>query len=102
MPGRARVRNNLLHDAIFQSPGTREAANLADRFCNHFESFFTFITTPGTKPTNNLVEQAIRFVAIHRRMTQGTRSEGGRSWCERTWTAVATCEQQGRSLLEYL
>ena len=97
-----RVRNNLVDDAIFQSPGTREADNLGDRFLNHFESFFTFITTPGIEPTNNLAEQAIRFVAIHRRMTQGTRSEGGRSWCERIWTAVATCGQQGRSLFEYL
>lgn len=97
-----RVRSSLAHDAIMQSPGTREAGNLADRFVTHFESFFTFITTPGIEPTNNLAEQAIRFVAIHRRMTQGTRSEAGRSWCERIWTAVTTCEQQGRSLFDYL
>lgn len=97
-----RVRNDLVYDAIMSSPGTREADNLGDRFVNHFESFFTFITTPGIEPTNNLAEQAIRFVAIHRRMTQGTRSENGRRWCERIWTAVVTCQQQGRSLFEYL
>jgi transposase len=97
-----RVRNELTYDAVMQSPGTREADNLGDRFATHCESFFTFITTPGVEPTNNLAEQAIRFVAIHRRITQGTRSEGGRSWCERIWTAVATCEQQGRSLFGYL
>lgn len=97
-----RVRNELNYDAILQSPGTREADNLGDRFVDHFESFFTFITTPGIEPTNNLAEQAIRFVAIHRRMTQGTRSEAGRTWCERIWTAVVTCEQQGRSLFDYL
>jgi len=97
-----RVRNDMLHDAIIESPGTREANNLSNRFVNHFESYFTFITTPGIEPTNNLAEQAIRFVAIHRRMTQGTRSEGGRSWCERIWTAITTCGQQGRSVFEYL
>jgi len=97
-----RVRNAMLHDAIMLSPGTREADNLGDRFVNHFESYFTFITTPGVEPTNNLAEQAIRFVAIHRRLTQGTRSEAGRDWCERVWTVIATCEQQGRSVFDYL
>lgn len=97
-----RVRNDMLYDAIMESPGTREADNLGDRFVDHFESYFTFITTPGVEPTNNLAEQAIRFVAIHRRLTQGTRSEGGRSWCERIWTVITTCGQQGRSVFEYL
>jgi transposase len=97
-----RIRRAMIHDAIMLSPGTREADNLGDRFVTHFESFFTFITTPGIEPTNNLAEQAIRFVAIHRRMTQGTRSEKGRNWCERIWTAVTTCQQQGRSLFEFL
>jgi hypothetical protein len=98
----ARIRNDLVYSAIMESPGTREADNLGDRFVTHFESYFTFITTPGIEPTNNLAEQAIRFVAIHRRLTQGTRAESGRSWCERIWTAVLTCEQQGRSLFAYL
>ena len=97
-----RIRNDMVHDAIMESPGTREADNLGDRFVEHFESYFTFITTPGVEPTNNLAEQAIRFVAIHRRMTQGTRSENGRSWCERIWTVITTCEQQSRSVFDYL
>lgn len=96
------VRNDLQFAAIMLSPGTREADNLGDRLVEHCRSYFTFITTPGVEPTNNLAEQAIRFVAIHRRITQGTRSETGRTWCERIWTAVTTCEQQGRSLYEYL
>ena len=53
-------------------------------------------------PTNNLAEQAIRFVVIDRRITQGTRSETGRQWSERIWTVMATCAQQGRSILDYL
>jgi transposase len=97
-----RIRNELVYDAVMNSPGTREVDNLGNRFCSHFESFFTFITTPGIEPTNNLAEQAIRFVAIHRRLTQGTRSEAGQTWCERIWTIIATCDQQGRSIFEYL
>ena len=64
--------------------------------------YFTFVTTPGVQPTNNLAEQAIRFVVIDRHITQGTRSEGGQRWCERIWTVIATCTQQGRSVFDYL
>lgn len=82
--------------------GTDEMYNMAERFIQHGESYFRFITTPGIEPTNNLAEQAIRFVAIHRRITQGTRSKAGRNWCERIWTVVATCQQQGRSVYEFV
>jgi transposase len=97
-----KIRNRLMHDAVMHSPGTREADNLGDRFVEHFESYFTFITTPGIEPTNNLAEQAIRFVAIHRRITQGTRGRAGQIWCEHIWTAIATCARQGRSVFGYL
>jgi len=83
-------------------PWTREAANMAERFRRHGDAYFRFITTPGVEPTNNLAEQALRFVVIQRRMTQGTRGAAGRAWCERIWTTVATCRQQGRSAFEYL
>ncbi len=35
-------------------------------------------------------------------LTQGTRGEKGDRWCERIWTTIATCAQQGRSVFEYL
>ena len=80
----------------------RQAENLAKRFALHGEASFRFITTPGIEPTNNLAEQAIRFVVIDRRIPQGTRSEAGRQWCERIWTVMATCAQQGRSVFSFL
>jgi transposase len=85
-----------------RAPQRSEAQNMADRFRLHGEAYFRFITTPGVEPTNNLAEQAMRFVVIDRLITQGTRSERGRRWCERVWTAVATCAQQGRSVFEFL
>jgi transposase len=88
--------------ATIDAPATSHGRNMARRFEEHGESYFRFITTPGVEPTNNLAEQAIRFVVIDRLITQGTRSEGGDRWCERIWTAIATCEQQGRSVFEYL
>ena len=76
------ARSQLVWDATRRSPLSREAFNLAQRFREHADSYFRFMTEPNVEPTNNLAEQAIRFVAIHRRITQGTRSEDGRRWCE--------------------
>lgn len=101
--GRAleQARQNVLR--IGQcAPARREARNLAKRFRHHGIAYFQFITTPGIAPTNNLAEQAIRFVVIDRRITQGTRGETGRRWSERIWTTIATLTQQGRSILAYL
>jgi DNA-directed RNA polymerase subunit RPC12/RpoP len=84
------------------APARREARNLAGRFRKQGAAYFRFITTPGMEPTNNLAEQAIRFVVIDRRITQGTRSETGRHWNERIWTTVATLTQQDRSIFAYL
>ncbi len=55
---------------------------MARRFCKHDHAFLEIITTPGVDPTNNLAEQAIRFVVLDRKVTQGTRSEKGRVWSE--------------------
>jgi transposase len=84
------------------APATRHGQNLHKRFLAHGKEYFTFVTTPGVEPTNNLAEQAIRFVVIDRHITQGTRSEGGRRWCERIWTVIATCAQQGKSVYGFL
>jgi len=85
-----------------RAPPRTEARNLAERFRRHGRDYFRFITTAGIEPTNNLAEQAIRFVVQDRHVTQGTRSPRGRHWCERIWTAVASCAQQNRSVFEYL
>ncbi len=96
-----RERKDLLR-AARHPPWTGPARNMADRFRRHADAYFRFITTPGVEPTNNLAEQALRFVVIQRRITQGTRGEAGRAWCERIWTAAATCRQQGRSVFDFL
>lgn len=80
----------------------REAFNMAKRFRENGKAYFEFITTPSIGPTNNLAEQAVRFVVIDRRITQGTRSLKGRETCERLWTVVGTCAMQGRSAFEFI
>jgi transposase len=97
-----KCRNAFLDIALNDVPDSRQAQNLANRFKNHGDAYFRFITTPGVEPTNNLAEQAIRFVVIDRYITQGTRSEKGRAWCERIWTVLATCASQGRNAFEFI
>jgi transposase len=96
------ARTEVLRCGTRDVPETKHSRNLAKRLETHGESYFRFLTTPGVDPTNNLAEQAIRFLVLDRLVTQGTRSEAGNRWCERIWTVIATCAQQGRSVFEYL
>lgn len=95
-------RQRIIARAISEVPLEKEAQNMAKRFLKHGEAYFRFITTPGVEPTNNIAEQAIRFVVMDRHITQGTRSESGRKWSERIWTVLATCAQQDVSPFTYL
>jgi transposase len=101
----ARLRkgsDRIIRSATKRVPDSSEAKAIATRFEKHGEAYFQFITTPGIEPTNNLAEQALRFVVIDRHITQGTRSETGQRWCERIWTVLTTCAQQGRSAMQFL
>jgi transposase len=95
------ARDQMLRVGL-AGPATRHGQNMAKRFREHGASYFTFVTTPGVEPTNNLAEQAIRFVVIDRHITQGTRGEAGQRFCERIWTAIATCVQQDKSVYDFL
>jgi transposase len=96
------ARAAVLRQGTTGVPESKYCRNLAQRLQKHGDSYFRFMTTPGLEPTNNLAEQAIRFVVLDRVVTQGTRGAAGNRWCERIWTVIATCAQQGRSVFEYL
>ena len=89
-------------EEVAGQPPRTEAQNMAQRFRRHGAAYFEFITTPGLDPTNNVAEQAIRFIVIDRHVTQGTRSARGRTASERLWTIIATCSVQGRSAFAFL
>ena len=105
------VKQTIIHAATTNVPSLldkngkelkRHAKNMADRFRKHGEAYFTFITTPGMDPTNNIAEQAVRFIVIDRHVTQGTRGLAGRKTAERLWTVVGTCQLQGRSAFNFI
>lgn len=97
----ARARKEIFK-AARRAPQRTEAQNIANRFREHGEYYFTFLKLPGVEPTNNGMERQFRPVVIDRKITQGTRGEAGRRWCERIWSALATCAQRGRSAFAYL
>ena len=106
-----KAKRTILDIGCNQAPSHRDdqgkerkkhAQNIARRFRLHGRAYFQFITTPGMDPTNNVAEQAIRFVVIDRHVTQGTRSAKGRTANERLWTVIATCALQGRSAFEFI
>lgn len=92
----------ILSEALADVPGSKEVRAMAARPRDHGDAYFRFITTPGVEPTNNIAERAIRFVVMDRHVTQGTRGERGRRWCERIWTAMATCAIHRRSPFVFL
>jgi transposase len=96
------AREEILKAGTEEVPAGKHSQNMAKRLQKHGQAYFQFLTTPGLEPTNNAAEQAIRFVVLDRQVTQGTRSETGRRWCERIWTVIASCAQQGKSVFEYL
>jgi hypothetical protein len=51
---------------------------MAKRMRKHGEAHFTFVTTPGIEPTDNVAGRPVKSVVIDRSTTQGTRGETGR------------------------
>jgi hypothetical protein len=87
---------------VRRPPDHNEAVNIKNRFVDGIDKcYFLFLEREGVSQTNNLSEQAIRFVVIDRRITQGTRSWAGMRWCERAWTVVATCARSKRSVYDF-
>jgi transposase len=88
---------------VRRPPDHKLAKKLARRFRGEAaEDYFRFLTEPNVEPTNNGTERRIRPVVIDRRITQGTRGYAGMRWCERIWTALATCKKQNRNVFKYI
>ena len=94
-------QQSILQASRHKVPSDKAAANLSKRFQDWQQEYFGFIES-GLEPTNNTAEQSIRRVVIDRKVTQGTRSDWGNRWLERFWSVCATCEQKGKSVLQYM
>lgn len=97
-----KISEKILNNAIENAPGTKDGQRIKKRFVKHGKEYFQFILTPEIDPTNNIAEQAIRFIVIDRHITQGTRSEEGQRISEKFWTVMGSCSIQGRSAFKFI
>lgn len=65
-------------------------------------ALWTFVRVEGIEPTNNAAERALRHAVQWRKTSYGTESTTGSHFVENILTAVATCRQQDRHVLDYL
>jgi transposase len=79
-----------------------KAAGLCRELRKWWTALWTFSRVEGVEPTNNVSERALRPVVLWRKGSFGSDSEAGSRFVERLLTVVATCRQQGRSLLAFL
>src|SRR5204863_5196465 len=80
----------------------RKAAGLCRELRKWWPALWTFARVEGVEPTNNVSERALRPAVLWRKGSYGSDSPAGSRFAERLLTVVATCRQQGRSLLDFL
>lgn len=66
------------------------------------DRLWTFLEVEGIEPTNNSSERALRHAVIWRKLSFGTQSGGGSRFVETMLTAIETCRQQNRSVLDFV
>lgn len=79
-----------------------EAITLQQRFITHREKLLTFLYSPDVPPTNNESEQALRGSVVHRKVTNGFRSEWGAKAYAALQSVIATAKLKGDSVLQTL
>ena len=90
--------DRLLGDQLTDSDEIR----LQNRFRLHREKLLTFLDYPGVPPTNNASEQAIRTSVIHRKVTNGFRSEWGAKAYADLLSVISTSKIKGKRVFETL
>jgi transposase len=90
-------------DRLLENELKNEAARkLQNRFSTHRDKLLTFLHYPNVPPTNNESEQALRCSVIHRKVTNGFRSEWGAKAYAALQTIIATAKQKGEQTFQTL
>jgi transposase len=91
-----------LATASGSGPAEKRTAHTCQNLLKWELSLWTFVRIKGVEPTNNRAEQAIRAAVLYRKVSFGTQCSAGSRYVERVMTAVATCKQHQRNVLDYL
>ncbi|MGH2614587.1 MAG: IS66 family transposase, partial [Thermomicrobiales bacterium] len=77
------------------NPADAPQAVLCARIVRYRRDLFTFVADPAVPPTNNAAERALRPLVVARKISGGTRSEGGSATRMVLHSLVATWELRG-------
>jgi transposase len=80
----------------------KAARKLQARFSTHRNKLLTFLHYPAVPPTNNESEQALRGSVVHRKVTNGFRSEWGAQTYAALQTIIATARQKKEHVFQVL
>ena len=81
---------------------SKKAQTLQGRIRRYSQEWLTFLEHPGVPPTNNLAEQAVRFLVILRKLTFGSRTRAGARRMGAMMTVIQTAKRQGRNVIQFL
>jgi transposase len=82
--------------------GNESARKLQNRFSTHRDKLLVFLYYPEVPPTNNESEQALRGSVVHRKVTNGFRSQWGAQAYAALQTIIATAKQKGEQVFQAL
>ena len=95
------IENQL--DRLLEEPVLSNAAcKLQNRYETHRDKLLTFLYYPEVPPTNNVSEQALRGSVVHRKVTNGFRSEWGAKAYAALQTVIATAKHKGEEVFQAL
>jgi len=95
------IENRL--DALLEKDQTCTAAEkLFNRYVKHRDRLLVFLRHPGVPPTNNACESALRPSVIHRKVTNGFRSEWGAKAYAALETVLETAKLKGHRVFDVL
>lgn len=97
-------RCTRLHNLVCRAKFDKgKARTVQRRIVKRWDCLFRFVKEPHLyEPTNNRAERDLRALVRIRRQTQGSRSDGGQRWMERSATIVGTCRKQGKSAYDFI
>jgi transposase len=79
-----------------------KALTLQRRIRRYSSEWLTFLKRPSVPPTNNLAEQAVRFLVVLRKLSFGNRTRAGARRMGAMMTVIQTAKRQGRNVIHFL
>jgi transposase len=91
-----------LDELLSRPVRNRPARTLKERFLIHRDKLLVFLHDPDVPPTNNESERALRPSVIHRKVTNGFRSEWGAKAYAALQSVIATARLKGENVFDAL